>query len=102
MRLRGVTRWLLVGMVMLAFAAPAFAAAGGLADRMPFSVGDIVATVVYGLIGIILAVVGYYLVDLVTPFSLGKELVEDQNIAVAIVVAALMLGVCHIVASAIR
>ncbi len=54
-------------------------------------------TVLYGFIGICLAIIGYKLFDKVTPFDLGKELAEDQNIAAAIVVGAIMLGICLIV-----
>lgn len=64
--------------------------------------GDILSTVIYGLIGIALAVAGYFVFDWITPYSLGKELVEEKNIAVAIVVAAILLSVAIIVSSAMR
>ena len=54
--------------------------------------------VIYGLIGIILLIVGYKLFDWVTPqIHVQKELYE-KNTAVAIVIAALLLGVAYIVA----
>jgi hypothetical protein len=63
---------------------------------------DMISTVIYGLIGIFLAVVGYFIFDWITPYSLGKELVEDKNVAVAIVVAAILLSVAIIVSAAMR
>lgn len=63
---------------------------------------DMLSTVIYGLIGIFLAVVGYFVFDWITPYSLGKELVEDKNVAVAIVVAAILLSVAIIVSAAMR
>lgn len=62
----------------------------------------LVATVAYSLVGMILALVGYKLYDLITPFSVTKELEEDQNVSVGIVVGAVILGTSIIVASAIH
>jgi uncharacterized membrane protein YjfL (UPF0719 family) len=39
--------------------------------------------------------------DLITPFSLGKELVEDRNTAVGIVVAGIIIGISIIIAAAV-
>jgi uncharacterized membrane protein YjfL (UPF0719 family) len=53
---------------------------------------------IYGLIGIFLLIAGYKLFDWITPqIHVQKELYE-KNTAVAIVVAALLLGVAYIVA----
>jgi uncharacterized membrane protein YjfL (UPF0719 family) len=62
---------------------------------------EIGATAIYGLLGIVLALVGFFLFDLVTPFSIKKELTEDDNVAMGIVVGAMFLGVSIIVAAAI-
>lgn len=54
--------------------------------------------VVYGAIGIGLLLLGYWLFDLITPrIDVQKELTE-KNIAVAIVVGALLLGIAYVVA----
>ena len=53
---------------------------------------------VYGLIGIVLLIAGYKLFDWITPqIHVQKELCE-KNTAVAVVIAALLLGVAYIVA----
>ena len=53
---------------------------------------------VYGLMGIALLLTGYWLFDRMTPqVHVQKELCE-KNLAVAIVVAALLLGIAFIVA----
>jgi putative membrane protein len=59
----------------------------------------IVASVVFGLIGIGLAIAGFKLFDLATPFNLEKEMCENKNIAVGILCAAIVLGICHIIAA---
>ena len=59
--------------------------------------GPLVA-VIYGLVGIVLLIVGYKLFDWITPqIHVQKEL-SEKNAAVAIVVAALLLGIAYIVA----
>lgn len=59
----------------------------------------ILASVVFGLIGIVLAIVGFKLFDLATPFNLEKEMCENKNVAVGILCAAIVLGICHIIAA---
>ena len=61
----------------------------------------LLATVVFGLVGIILAVIGFKIFDWVTPFNLEKEMCENKNPAVGILCGAIVLGVCIIVAAAI-
>jgi uncharacterized membrane protein YjfL (UPF0719 family) len=65
------------------------------------NIWDLISTATYGLLGIALSVVGYLIFDLITPFSLGKELVEDKNIAVGIVVAGIIIGISIIIAAAV-
>ncbi|MBI5772095.1 MAG: DUF350 domain-containing protein [Verrucomicrobia bacterium] len=59
------------------------------------------ATALYALLGIGLAIVGYKLFDRCTPGDLHEEIVKNRNTAAAIVGAAVILGVCLIVAAAI-
>ncbi|MFM8468926.1 MAG: DUF350 domain-containing protein [Limisphaerales bacterium] len=57
--------------------------------------------VVFALVGIVTAIAGYRLFDKFTPGDLHKEILENKNVAVAIIAAAVILGVCLIVAAAI-
>ena len=50
--------------------------------------------------GIAAAIIGYKLFDLCTPGDLNKEIIENKNVAAAIVAAAVILGVCIIIAVA--
>ncbi|MDB6137297.1 MAG: hypothetical protein JWO94_369 [Verrucomicrobiaceae bacterium] len=56
---------------------------------------------VYSLVGVLIAIAGYKLFDLCTPGDLQREIVEKGNVAAAIVGAAIIIGVCIIVAAAI-
>ncbi len=80
---------------------PAAGSAPMIAGADNLSLGGILETLVFGVIGILLSILGYKTYDLITPFSLTKELEEDQNTAVGIVVAGMIIGVSIIVAAAI-
>lgn len=56
---------------------------------------------IFGIVGIILLIVGYYVWELVTPYNVRKELEENKNVAVAIVVAAFILGMAIVVAASL-
>ena len=43
----------------------------------------------FGLSGIVLLIIGYYLWEMITPYNLRREIHENKNIAVAIVVGGL-------------
>ena len=61
----------------------------------------ILGTIVYGLIGIALALVGYKAYEWMVPFDLNKEIEVDQNPAVGLVLGAVIIGVSIIVAASI-
>lgn len=55
---------------------------------------------VFAALGILAAIVGYKLFDKCTPGNLNKEIIENRNVAAAIVAAAVIIGVCIIIAAA--
>lgn len=59
-------------------------------------------SVIYALLGIVIFVAGFIIVDKLTPYDLWKQLVEEKNLALAIVVGAAALGICQIIAAAIH
>lgn len=59
-------------------------------------------SIVYALLGIVIFVAGFIIVDKLTPYDLWKQLVEEKNVALAIVVGAAALGICQIIAAAIH
>lgn len=62
----------------------------------------LLATVIYSLLGIGIFALGFYLISRVSPFSLRKEIEEDQNTALAIVIASVILGLAIVIAAAIH
>ncbi len=67
-----------------------------------FHPGYLLNALVYSVLGIIIFVAAFWLLDLLTPYALWKEIVEDKNIALAILVGAMSLGVCVIIAAAVH
>jgi putative membrane protein len=64
--------------------------------------GAILSTIVFGVLGILLTVLGFKLFDWVTPrINIETELTERHNIAVAIVIAAVILGASIVIAAAL-
>ena len=62
----------------------------------------IVETLAFTLIGLLLFALAFWIIVKVSPFSIRKELEEDQNIALGIVIAAVIIGIALIVSAAIH
>lgn len=61
----------------------------------------ILGTILYSAIGMIMAIVAYRIIDIIIPGKISHQITEDKNLAVGVVVAAFMLGICIIIAAAI-
>jgi len=64
--------------------------------------GAFFGSVLYALIGVLVFWLSFVIIDKLTPYDLWHEIVEKQNRALALVVAALALGISIIVAAAIH
>ena len=62
----------------------------------------IIETLAFTLIGLILFAIAFWIIVKVSPFSIRKELEDDQNIALGIVIAAVIIGISLIVSAAIH
>ena len=61
-----------------------------------------ITTIVFVVIGLIAFAIAYFIFDKLTPFSVRKEIEEDQNTALGIVIGAIMIAIAIIIASAIQ
>ena len=59
-------------------------------------------SILYAIIGVIIFWLAFVIVDKITPYDLWREIVEKQNLALGLVVAAMCLGISIIVAAAIH
>ena len=56
----------------------------------------------YAVLGIVLFVVAFVTIDMLTPYALWKEIVEEKNLALAVMVGAMSIGMCIIIAAAVH
>ncbi|MBV9216124.1 MAG: DUF350 domain-containing protein [Acidobacteria bacterium] len=59
-------------------------------------------TVVFVAIGLIVFSLAFLIVVLVAPFSVKKEIEEDQNTSLAIIIGAVIIGIAMIISAAIQ
>lgn len=62
----------------------------------------IINSLVYSAIGLIVFVIGFYVIRLIMPYDIHKEIEADQNTALGIVIGAFILGLAIIIAAAIH
>jgi uncharacterized membrane protein YjfL (UPF0719 family) len=67
-----------------------------------FHPGYILNALLYSVLGILIFVVAFVILDKLTPYALWKEIVEDRNVALAILLGAMSLGMCIIIAAAVH
>jgi putative membrane protein len=63
---------------------------------------DLEWSLVFSLLGVVIFAIAFWLIIKVTPFSIRKEIEEDQNIALAIIIASTIFGIALIIAAAIH
>ena len=62
----------------------------------------LLTTIIFVAIGLIVFAVAFLIVVLVSPFSVKKEIEEDHNTALAIIIGAMILGIALIISAAIQ
>ncbi len=67
----------------------------------PLDPNTILATLLYTGIGVAIFLAAFYVIVKVTPFSIRKEIEEDQNTALAVVIGAVIIGLALIVSATV-
>ena len=80
------------------FAADTAPAATWHAQTLLSAIGNVL---IFAAIGIVAAIIGFKVFDKCTPGHLEKEIIENKNVAAAIIAAAVILGVSIIIAASI-
>ena len=62
----------------------------------------VVTSLVFALIGIVLFALAFFIIVKISPFSTRKEIEEDQNVALAIIIGSVIIGIALIVAAAVH
>lgn len=63
--------------------------------------GEVVATFIYTIIGVGLMGLCWWVINIFTPFSVVKEIEQDQNVALAILIGAVFVALSIIIAAVI-
>ncbi len=63
---------------------------------------NLLNALLYSALGIVIFAVAFAGVDRLTPYHLWKEIVEDKNVALAILIGAMSIGMCVIIAAAVH
>jgi putative membrane protein len=67
-----------------------------------FHPGNLLNAAIYAILGIVIFIVCFFILDKMTPYHLWREITEDKNIALAILIGAISLGMCIIIAAAVH
>ena len=62
----------------------------------------LLASLIYSAAGIIILILSFIIIEIITPEKVWKELIQNKNVALAIVTASFILGIALIIASAIH
>jgi putative membrane protein len=62
----------------------------------------LINSLVFSLLGVMVFWISFVIIDKITPYDLWKEIVEKQNLALSVIVAAMCLGIAFIVGMAIH
>lgn len=65
-------------------------------------VSHIVSSLLYSVIGIIIFVLALLIIDKVTPYSIHKEIEEEKNVALGLVIGSMLIGLAIIISAAIQ
>lgn len=59
-------------------------------------------TLLYAGLGLIVFCLTFVIIDTITPYNLWEQLIKEKNVALAIVIGCVSLGLCIIIAAAVH
>lgn len=62
----------------------------------------VVSSVIFSFIGVLFFGISFWVITKLVPFSMRKEIEEDQNTALGIIVGSVIIGIALIVSSVLR
>lgn len=74
----------------------------GLVVKMDELMPVLITTTIFVAIGLVVFLLAFLLVVMLAPFSVKKEIEEDHNTSLAIIIGAIIIGIAMIIASAIH
>ena len=74
----------------------------GLIVQLPDLAGVLVTTAIFTAFGLLVFGLAYFVIVKASPFSIRKEIEDDQNTALAIIIGSVIIGVSLIIAAAVH
>ena len=66
------------------------------------NLAEFLSTIIYTTLGVLMMAACWWIITKISPFSIVREIEEDQNVALAILIGALFLSLAIIIAGVIR
>ncbi len=63
---------------------------------------NVLAATLFAALGIAIFALSFVVLDRLTPYSLWKEIIEERNVALAVLLGAASIGICVIIAAAVH
>jgi putative membrane protein len=63
---------------------------------------NVINAVIFAALGILIFVLAFVIIDKATPYHLWNEIVREKNTALAILIGAMSIGMCIIIAAAVH
>ena len=70
-------------------------------DWMSSHARPLVDSIVYSIVGTVVLGLSFYVIEKLLPFSMRKEIAEDHNVSLGIILGAFVIGLSMIIAAAI-
>lgn len=64
-------------------------------------VSELISTLIYSFIGMILMYIAYKVIEVLSPFPIVKEIEEDQNTSLAILIGSVFISMAIIIGAVI-
>jgi putative membrane protein len=74
----------------------------GLAVQLPDLANVLLTTAIFTVFGLLVFGLAYLIIVKASPFSIRKEIEDDQNIALAVIIGSVIIGVALIIAAAVH
>lgn len=62
---------------------------------------EVVATVFYTVLGLVMLGISWKVIEWISPFSLRKEIEDDQNLAIAVLIGSLFISISLLIGAVI-
>jgi putative membrane protein len=62
---------------------------------------QVLTTIIYVVLGVVMFLLSFLAITVLTPFSIRKEVEEDQNTSLGIIIGSVIIGIAIIVAAGI-